>query len=447
MDRAAFLTQIEGFDVIGRPTAERLARRAVEESFAQGTQILKKGEPGDCMYVLISGRVEVPIYDSAGRPKVVVRLGPRQVFGEMALLTGEPRTADVLAAADCRCLKLDRRMVDELIAEYPEVAQLLTAILGERLLRSESIRQIGKYKLTGELGRGSMSIVYEGLHPELERSVAVKMLSHELVCRGNFRQQFQQEAKIIGRLRHPHIVEVYDTEQAYATLFIVMESLHGSSLDAWIRKHGPPSADRARMILRQVASALAEAHGQGIVHRDLKPANIVMLDNGDIKLTDFGLALDLSGQGAQEDAIQFSGTPAYMAPEQIEGKPVDARTDIYAFGIMAYELLMGQPPFMGRLSQILTAHREMPVPPLDLPGGAVPADLEEVVRLSTAKDPRDRFQSCAEILAILSDTAPTVGFKVKKLTFVYESQRQAEVERLLDRLRREASEIEGLQIT
>lgn len=447
MDRAAFLTEIEGFDVIGRPTAERLARRAEEQVFPKGAHILTKGEPGDCMYVVVSGRVEVPIMDKQGRQQLVVRLGPRQIFGEMALLTGDPRTADVHAATDCTCLKLDRRVVDELITDYPEVAQLLTAILGERLLRSQSIHQIGKYKLTGELGRGSMSIVYEGVHPDLERTVAVKMLSHELVCRGNFGRQFRQEAKIIGRLRHPHVVEVYDIEQAYATHFIVMERLSGRSLDVWLEENGPPAPEKARHILRQVASALAAAHEQGIVHRDVKPANIIISDKGDVKLTDFGLALDLEGEDGSEAAIQFSGTPAYMAPEQIKGEKVDVRTDIYAFGIMAYELLTGRPPFQGRLPEILAAHRDRPVPRLELESGEVPVDLEEVVRRSTAKDPNQRFASCDEILEILSDASPTVGFRIKRLSLLYESHREDEVEILVRRLKEAAAEIDGLEVT
>ena len=447
MDVASFLTDIEGFDSLGREAAQRLVGHVVEVSFEKGSHILKKGDPGDCMYVLISGRVEIPIYEPDGREKLVVRLGPRQMFGEMALLTGESRTADVFAASNCRCIKLYRDVVEELIADHPEVAQLLTAILGERLLRSGHIRQIGKYKLTGELGRGSMSIVYEGIHPELERTVAVKMLSHELVCRTNFRDHFRNEAKIISRLRHPHIVEVFDTEQAYATLFIVMERLHGIPLDEWIESRGPLEADAARDILRQVASALAAAHRQGIVHRDVKPSNIMISRDGLVKLTDFGLALDLHGASSDQIAQPFSGTPAYMAPEQIDGAEIDARTDIYSLGIMAYELITGRQPFTGPIHRVLQAHREEPVPPLSVSRVGLPTDLEEVVRRATAKDPRARFASCDEIHQLLSGDASSVGLSTRTLTFVYDPRRESEVERLIETCREAAEGLDGVDVS
>ena len=445
MDRVAFLQGIEGFEVVARPAAERLAERAEEVVFAPGTHILKKGEPGDCMFVVVSGRVEVPISDSQGR-ELLIKLGPRQIFGEMALLTGEARTADVFASTQCVCLKLGRREVQTLIDGYPEVAQLLTAILGERLLRSDSIQVIGKYKLTGELGRGSMSIVYEGFHPELERVVAVKMLSHELVCRGNFREHFRQEAKIISRLRHPNVVEVYDTEHAYATLFIVMERLRGLPLDEWIAQNGPPAVDGARRILCQVASALAAAHDQGIVHRDVKPANIMISKEGDVKLTDFGLALDLSDEEADDGEVPFSGTPAYMSPEQIDGGKVGIATDIYALGIMAYELLTGKQPFGGRIHEILNAHRSAQIPSLSLSLAAVPPDLEELILKATAKKPESRFASCHDIVDLLSGNMPTMGFRMKHLTLTYNSRQEEEVEALLDEFRRRAAEIEGVEV-
>ncbi len=447
MDIAAFLTDIEGFDALGREAALRLVAHVVEQEFKKGSHILKKGDPGDCMYVLISGRVEIPIYEPDGREKLVVRLGPRQMFGEMALLTGESRTADVFAASNCRCIKLYRDVVEELIAEFPEVAQLLTAILGERLLRSGHIRQIGKYKLTGELGRGSMSIVYEGIHPELERTVAIKMLSHELVCRTNFRDHFRNEAKIISRLRHPHIVEVFDTEQAYATLFIVMERLHGIPLDAWIEDRGPLGPDEARDILRQVASALAAAHRQGIVHRDVKPSNIMISTEGLVKLTDFGLALDLHGGSADQMEQPFSGTPAYMAPEQIEGGQIDGRTDIYSLGIMAFELITGRQPFTGPIHQVLQAHCDQAVPEFRSSCVDLPADLEEVVRRATAKDPKARFASCDEIHQLLSGDVSSVGLSTRTLTFVFDPRRTAEVERLIETCRESALGLDGVDVS
>ncbi len=446
MDIASFLREVEVFHHVDSNAAERLARRTAEESFPAGTRIVRRGEAGDCMYVIVEGQALVPIFDQEGREQFVAQLGPKQIFGEMALLTGEARSADVIAAADCRCLVLRRDAVDELIRKDNEAAQLLTAILGERLVRSGTIRQIGKYRLTGEIGRGGMSIVYGGVHPGLDRVVAIKMLSHRLVYRPSFRERFENEARIISRLRHPHIVDVYDTESAYATFFIVMERLQGLSLEATIQTRGHLSPERSREVLRQLCSALQEAHRQGIVHRDLKPSNIMVASDGNLKLMDFGLALDVGIARGDLQTSAMSGTPLYMAPEQIRGETIDARTDIYALGVLAYEMLTGEPPFKGKFYQVMEHHQSTPMPSPREVARDVPDDLEELVRRAAAKSPDERFQSCEEMASFLSEPEPITKLAVETVTFAYDPAQKEAVHKLVEELRSRGSEIPNVRI-
>lgn len=439
-----FLRQVEIFQSLPASTREELARQVSERRFAAGEPIVRRGEPGDCMFVVVDGMVEVPVRDPDGREELfTARIGSRGIFGEIALLTGEARSADVVAATDCHCLVLAREDVTRLIREHVEVARLLTAILGERLLRSGSIRRVGKYKLAGELGRGGMAIVYEGIHPTLERVVAVKMLSHEKVWAPGFLERFRNEARLISRLRHPSIVEVYDTEEAYGTLFLVMERLPGLSLDQVLAKRGPLAPGEVREILRQLAEALRFAHDQGIVHRDVKPSNVALAGDGRVKLMDFGIAIDLELADPEETAAG-AGTPLYMAPEQARGEPVDGRSDVYALGIVAYEMLTGERPFTGKVFEILLHHDKTPCPSPRLFDPTIPEDLESFVLRATEKRPADRFQSCEEILAHFG-RFPESSPSCRTFTLEVEPGRERAAESFLAEMRERAASL-GLQL-
>ncbi|MCP3959141.1 MAG: protein kinase [bacterium] len=451
METAAFLKQVPVFQGLAQDSAERLAAETLDKQYSAGTLIVRRGTPGDCMYLLVEGKVQVPVFDQEGRQLFVAQLGPKQIFGEMALLTGEARSADVIAVTDCRCVVFPRDAVDRLIRQHADVAQFLTAILGERLVRSGTIRHVGKYRLLSEAGRGGMSIVYDGLHPSLDRAVAIKMLSHRVAYRPRFRARFQNEARIISRLRHPNIVEVYDTEEAYATFFIIMERLSGKPLDFLFEAGKRFTFPQIRNVIRQVASALQFAHNHDIVHRDIRPSNIVLSPEGVVKLTDFGLALEIgSDRGELDEELPVSGLPAYMAPEQITGEAVDARTDIYSLGIVAYEMLTGKPPFRGSLHEIRGQQRDAPVPSPRAQDPRVPDDLEEFVRRATAKAPDQRLQACDEILRLLTveqerQTGP-LGLAVKTLTFIYQPSLEATVEHMIDEVQDRAEDIEGLEV-
>lgn len=448
-----FLREVEIFQNMTRVSAERVVGEASRRRFDAGTKIISRGEAGDCMFLILEGQVQVPVFDEDGRELFVAQLGPKQIFGEMALLTGEARLADVYAMTDCECLMLSRAAVEDLIRRHTEVAQFLTAIVGERLMKSGAIRKVGKYRLVDELDRGGMSIVYEGIHPALERPVAIKMLAHEMVYRPHFQERFRNEAKIISRLQHPHIVEVYDTEQAYATFFIVMERLRGRPLDEVILSTGRIQPPHTRRVLIQLASALSYAHREGIVHRDVKPSNVFVGPDGTVKLMDFGLALDSRIDPEEgEEAGTAAGTPMYMAPEQIGGLPVDGRSDIYSLGIMTWEMLVGEPPFTGRLFEILRHQQMTPLPSLeDYVSEEIPRDLVSFVERAASKDPDDRFQSCDEILehfGVEQARRPLMvdEMSVRTLTLLFRSGGEAEVDRLVDDVQRRVLDLDDVYL-
>lgn len=446
------LRKVEAFRSLSNDSAARLSRAITIESYDEGAHIVRKGEAGDCMYVIQEGEVRIPIEDDRGRRRFVAELKKGGVFGEMALMTDEPRSADVIASRPCTLLVLSRSTVDELLSQFPDVASFMTTILGQRLMEIGGIRKVGKYQLTGEIGRGGMAIIYEGIHPQLSRRVAIKMLSHTLVYRRHFAERFRNEARVIASLRHPNIVDVYDTEQSYATFFIIMEKLQGQDVEQILDETGRMHPDETRRVLQDVASALAYAHEHSIIHRDVKPSNIVIGPEGAVKLTDFGIAaVDGVEDSMTRDEGIYLGTPIYSSPEHAMGESVDPRSDIYALGIVAYEMLTGQAPFdMDDPQQILLAHVHEPVPNPRLIHDDIPQDLVEFIQRACAKDPADRFQNCHEIVDFFEsyrrrNTIP-YQVRVKTLTFVYSPDQEQEVQRLTDTVEALADPIPGVLI-
>ena len=260
-----------------------------------------------------------------------------------------------------------------------------------------------RYKLERESGAGGMATVYLAEDLKHGRKVAIKVLREDLSASLG-KERFLREIKIAAGLQHPHVLPLYDSGEASGLLYYVMPFVDGMSLREKLEKEGEfPVADAVR-ILRDVADALSAAHKMGIVHRDLKPEN-VMISGWHALVTDFGVAKALSeatGSHTLTTAGVALGTPTYMAPEQAAADPhVDHRADIYAFGVLAYELLAGHPPFLGTSQHVLAAHvTEMP-DPLTRHRGALPPALESLVMKCLEKRPADRWQSVAEMIPML----------------------------------------------
>lgn len=447
MDDLAFARTLPMFRSLSDEELGRLLNGAERRAFAKDTAIVRRGEPGDCMYIVRQGSVRVPIFDEDGRQRFCAYLGPGDFFGEMALLTGEARAADVIADGeiDTVCLALDRTLVFELLRKKPRVARFLTEIVGKRLLESGQMRRVGKYRILREIGRGGIAIVYEGFHEQLRRSVAIKMLSHELVYEQDFAERFQAEARIIAGLRHDNIVQVYDSEQAYATFFIVMERLDGVELKSLVEEGGL-DFEEARHILRQVSRGLLYAHERGVVHRDIKPSNIFVETSGRVKLMDFGIAGGPVGEAAFA-SLGVMGTPGYIAPEVLFGEGVDGRADIYALGVVAYEMLTGESAFSApHRRDVLRKQLEAPFLDVRAVRPDVPDDLAELVRRATARDRAERFASCREVVELLDPAAPRAGGGLS-VTVHCDPEHRAEVRALLDELKEKLARIPSARVS
>lgn len=252
------------------------------------------------------------------------------------------------------------------------------------------------YRIEAFLGRGGMSVVFRAHDPRLKRDVALKLLSPELAGDPAFRQRFLTESELAAALEHPNVVPIHDVGETDGQLFIVMRLVEEGDLKGLLAREGKLEARRALGLASQVAAALDGAHERGLVHRDVKPSNVLVDGRGHAYLADFGLSRRLSDQATGFDAGVSLGTPAYVAPEQIEGAAVDGRADQYSLGCLLYECLAGQRPFpRSSEAAVLFAHLEE-VPP-SLPG------LEEVLPRALAKDPGRRYTTCTEFVEASAD--------------------------------------------
>jgi eukaryotic-like serine/threonine-protein kinase len=266
-----------------------------------------------------------------------------------------------------------------------------------------------RYRLDHRIAVGGMGAVYEALDERLGRRVAVKVLKTELAHDPRFVERFRREARAIAALSHPNIANVYDYGEDNDSYFIVMEYASGEDLARLLRAVGPLAPDRAIEIASQMSAALAHAHAAGIVHRDVKPGNVIV-DPGDrVKVTDFGIAR-AAGDSTLTATGSILGTAQYLSPEQAAGGPHGPACDIYATGIVLYEMLTGEVPFTGE-SAVAVAMRHIsdPVPPPSrLVAGVGPA-LDAVIARATAKEPRDRYPDAETMERALRDLALPVG--------------------------------------
>ncbi|MDX9956290.1 MAG: protein kinase, partial [Anaerolineae bacterium] len=264
---------------------------------------------------------------------------------------------------------------------------------------------MGQYQILDELGRGGMAVVYKAWQPSLRRYVALKVLLPYLGNDPEFIQRFQQEGIVAANLSHPHIVTIYEVGQHEGHIFIAMEYVEGTSLEQLVLDQGALPLERVVHILRQVAEALDYAHKRRFLHRDIKPANILLAEDDRVVITDFGIAKALEGSGATARLTSTGtvlGTPAYMSPEQIQGLAVDHRSDLYAFGIVAYEMLSGQVPFDGTTTALLYAQVNNPPPAITRFAPGLPQHVEWTIARMLAKQPSERFVSAGEFVAALA---------------------------------------------
>jgi beta-lactam-binding protein with PASTA domain/tRNA A-37 threonylcarbamoyl transferase component Bud32 len=259
-----------------------------------------------------------------------------------------------------------------------------------------------RYELARQIARGGMAEVYLARDLLLDRPVALKMLFPELSVDRSFVERFRREAQAAANLSHPNIVSVFDWGEADSTYFIVMEYVDGRSLSNLLRTEGPLLADRAAGIGAEVAAALAFAHSHHVIHRDVKPGNVLLADNGQVKVTDFGIARAANASESLTQTGAVMGTATYFSPEQAQGMSVDGRSDIYSLGVVLYEMVTGRTPFSAE-NPITVAYkhvRETPPPPREV-NPSVPPEFEAVILQAMAKSPDDRYQTAEELRADL----------------------------------------------
>ena len=420
----------------GNPIFDKMKHRRVKA----GERFVTQGEITDTAFIIQRGSCLV-IVEKEGAQYPVNHYGQGDIVGGVGILTGEPRLAHVEAETDMDLWVLKRCHFEDISKKNPEVLNFLTEIVADRIdsRRPTAYRTIGKYIATDIIGRGGFSIVYKGVHKSLNLPVAIKMMRHDMALDTEFIKNFHNEAKTIAGLNHENIVKIYDIEERYRTLFIIMEHVIGKPLNKMINhlKVIPPLL--ATDFLIQVCEALRYAHERKIIHRDINPTNIIVQQNDRLKILDFGLACPVG----TED-FSNAGTSYYMAPEQIQGEPVDPRTDVYALGITAYEMVTGKKPFSTKdLRALLDMNLNQDVPDPAKVVSDLPEALRRFILRAGRWDPAQRYQNAYQAIEALRPLAKKSKHvsqnnftfekrKVSTIFLAYKEEQQLALNRLID---------------
>ncbi len=444
-----FLTRVPLFDCLAQDARCPLLNTMTPKHVQAGERFISQGDEGNTLYLIQEGICVVNL-EKDGMTHPIARRREGDLIGEMAIFTGEPRRAHVDAETDMKLWSINRDQFDTLCETYPDLRGFLTDLITRRFSseRMTADRTIGKYVITEILGRGGYSNVYRGTHASLNMPVAIKMLNHDMAMDPAFSEKFRNEAKTIARLNHENIIKVYDIEELYKTIFIIMEYLEGVPLDYVLKKMGRLPPSRVLDILLQVCAGLAYAHENGIVHQDIKPGNIFIQPDYRAKIVDFGLAV----RPGTVDDLCWPGSVLYAPPEKIQGNPVDERSDIYALGITTYEMVTGQRPFAGKdPTELMSLHlnKDVPDPRSSIPD--LPEELSNFILRATKRDPSERYDNVPQILYDLQPLAQQMGLtrhlqvkeqrKMMSLFLFYQDEHQLILKRLVEEFTNELKKI------
>jgi CRP-like cAMP-binding protein len=444
-----FLMRVPLFDSLTQDARCPLLNTMTPEHVRAGERFISQGNEGNTLYLIQEGTCVVNL-EKDGMTHPIARRREGDLIGEMAIFTGEPRRAHVDAETHMKLWRINRDQFDTLCKTYPDLRVFMTDLITRRFSSERMIadRTIGKYVITEILGRGGYSNVYKGIHASLNMPVAIKMLNHDMAMDPDFSEKFRNEAKTIARLNHENIIKVYDIEELYRTIFIIMEFLEGVPLDYVLEKMERLPPHRVLDIVLQVCAGLAYAHENGIVHQDIKPGNIFIQPDYRAKIVDFGLAV----RPGTVDDLCWPGSVLYAPPEKIQGDPVDERSDIYALGITAYEMVTGQRPFAGnhpRDVMSLRGNKDVPDPRGSIPD--LPEEFAHFILRATKRDPSERYDNIPEILNELKPLAQQMGLmrhlqvkeqrKMMSLFLFYHDEHQLTLKRLVEEFTNELKKI------
>jgi CRP-like cAMP-binding protein len=371
--------------------------------YAQGEHLIREGEPGDHLLLIISGSAAAFIHPPPIDRTAVGEFGPGDVVGEIGLLTGEPRTADVVARTAVRALSLSVNGFGTVATAHPEVRVLLTNVLADRLGKTTYDGLGGKdihgYRILRCVGRGGMGIVYEAVRISGGDTVALKMLNHRLLYQPRGVQRFKREAEALASLHHESIARLDECFSAYGTQFLVMEFCRGATLKQLTSGGRVLDEPVVRKVIGQLAAALCYVHAQGLIHRDLKPSNVMVTGSGVVKLLDFGLVKPSPMRPDERetvravcDSVGVYGTPKYMAPEQFGEKPYDWRVDLYGLACIAFEALSGRRVIEAAdLPGIIQEKLRFVVPPRESIGRGVTIEMHELLVRGLDCHPENRM--------------------------------------------------------
>jgi serine/threonine protein kinase len=376
-----------------------------ERSFQPGAAMVRQGDAAEGLLILLEGTAHASLREQDGTHHLG-SFATGDIVGEMALVTREPRSADVIADSPVRALLVSTDAFDRLAQRRLELGVLLTELVADRLGQGAHDgfggKKVEAFRILRCIGRGGMSVVYQAQNESTGELVALKMMSYRLIYDAKALARFHQEANLLHSLRHENIASLKRLFPAYHTYFLVMELCEGVDLANLIGSRGPLAESQVRPILGQLARALDYVHARGLAHRDLKPANVMITRDARIKLMDFGLAMPVvhleDAQTTTANQIVM-GTPAFMAPEQLSGGQVDNRSDVYALGCLAYELLTGRHLYSAtNLFELVQQKLTLQLPPAAAIGGGVSDELYEFLQRATRVNPDERPASVAQLL-------------------------------------------------
>ena len=442
-----FFRSTELLKSISRDTVCPILNCITYKQVRAGQRFITQGEPGVDCFIIQKGTCVINV-EKEGELIPVARLQEGDIVGEMALITGEPRSAHVDAETDMKLWCLTKVQFDKISGAFPDLRSFLTDLV-TRWFETRTVtadRRIGKYLITDIIGSGGYSIVYRGVHEALNMPVAIKMMKHDMAIDSDFITNFRNEARTIAKFNHENIVHVYDIEERYKTLFIIMEHLEGMSLRTLLKRMLKLPAVRVVDYLLQICGGLQYAHSKDVVHQDIKPGNIFVMPNEKIKILDFGLASPCGHENS------FTGTPFYMSPEQVDCLPVDARSDIFTLGLTAYEILTGQRPFPNDdpwEAMNLRLKQDIPDPVKIIPD--LPELLRRFILKACARDIRKRYQNVGEIIKDLKPLADdhnlvkkanhTASRKMATMFLLYKDEHQPELNRMMNEFCEKVNEL------